>query len=103
MESALQIHRTRIGRKIRAARKHAGLSHDRLAVRVGTSRQHLIRLEKGVHMPRPELLAAIARETGRPEEFFTGDDDDEESALATDLHRLVRRYVREEITRGVKR
>ena len=59
-----------VGERIRAARKDAGLSHDRLGELVGTSRQHLIRLEKGVHSPRPDMLARIAAATGKPLSFF---------------------------------
>src|SRR6476646_4289124 len=58
------------GSKIREARKGAKLSHDRLGAAVGTSRQHLIRLEQGWHRPGEELLARIAEATGRPLHFF---------------------------------
>lgn len=61
-----------IGARIRAARKSAGLSHDKLAERAGTGRQHLIKLEKGWHKPGPELMSAIARETGTTVEALEG-------------------------------
>jgi transcriptional regulator with XRE-family HTH domain len=84
MADLFQVHRERVGQRIKAARVASGMSHDRLAVRVGTSRQHLIKLEKGMHAPRPEMLAAIAREVGKPEAFFTSESDDEdESSMAT--------------------
>ena len=98
MSTIYQAHRERVGRQIRKARKHAGLSHDRLAAAIGTSRQHLIKLEKGIHLPRPELLAAIARETGKTEAFFEGDsDDDEESDVVVALFDAVRQIVRAEM------
>lgn len=78
MADLMQPQRERVGRQIRKARKGAGLSHDRLACKVGTSRHHLIRIEKGMHLPRPDLLAKIAEATGKPESFFTSDDDDED-------------------------
>lgn len=56
--------------RLRRARRDCGLSHDRIAEQAGTSRQHLINLEKGRHRPRPEMLAAIAEATGKPIEFF---------------------------------
>ena len=59
-----------IGARIRRARKASGLSHDRLGEQVGTSRQHLIRLEKGLHRPRPEMVSRIAEATGRPVDYF---------------------------------
>lgn len=59
-----------IGARIRRARKASGLSHDRLGEKVGTSRQHLIRLEKGDHRPRPEMVSRIAEATGKPVDYF---------------------------------
>lgn len=57
-----------IAARIKRARKP--LSHDRLAARVGTSRQHLIKLEKGKHRPRAEMLVRIADATGREIDWF---------------------------------
>lgn len=86
-----------LGSLIRRARKDAELSHDRLADRVGTSRSHLIKLEKGWHRPSEPMLEAIARETGKDIEFFqtqTDPDDDEEAALAAaSFEELVRALV----------
>lgn len=89
-----------IGRRIRRARLAAGLSHDRLAERVGTSRHHLIRLEKGRHLPRPEMLAKIAEATDRDVAYFeavTEDEDDEESDVCVVLTSALRRFVRAEV------
>ncbi len=89
-----------LGARIRLARKQARLSHDRLGALVGTSRQHLIRLEKGMHRPRPEMLARIAEATGKPVEFFEQDDDEEAdpvSDLVRSLRALVREVIREQV------
>lgn len=60
-----------IGSRIRRARREADLSHDRLAELVnGTSRSHLIKLEKGKHRPRPDMLLRIAEATGREVDWF---------------------------------
>lgn len=56
--------------RIRQARKDAGLSHDSLAAAAGTSRQHLIKLEKGQHRPRAGMLTEIAQATGRDVDWF---------------------------------
>jgi transcriptional regulator with XRE-family HTH domain len=103
MNPILRQRAERVGRQIRKARKHSGLSHDQLGGRVGTSRQHLIKLEKGIHLPRPEMLAAIARETGKSEAFFLGDDDadDEESEAVEDLARDLQRIVTESVDERV--
>lgn len=36
----------------------------------GVTRQHLIKLEKGRHRPRPEMLTKIAEATGREIDWF---------------------------------
>lgn len=43
---------------------------DGLAGVVGTSRHHLIRLEKGDHRPRLDMLQRIAEATGKPLDYF---------------------------------
>ena len=73
---------TEHGEKIKAARKRAGLSHDRLAALIGSSRQHLIKLEKGMHRAKPEMLATIADATGQPLSDLESSDDDEEADRA---------------------
>ena len=68
------------GARIRAARKRAGLSHDRLAALVGTSRSHLIKLEKGKHRAKPDMLGRIADATGTRVADLDPSDEDEEAA-----------------------
>lgn len=65
-----------IATRIRRARREADLSHDRLGELVGTSRQHLISLEKAKHRPRLEMLTKIAEATGRQVEWFLDPDVD---------------------------
>ena len=60
-----------IATRIRRARRQAGMSHDRLGEALGgVTRQHLIKLEKGKHRPRPETLLRIADALGKPVEYF---------------------------------
>lgn len=59
-----------IAARIRRARRSANLTLDSLAETAGTSRHHLIRLEKGNHRPRVEMLSRIAEATGRPVDYF---------------------------------
>lgn len=95
-----EAHRKRIGNRIRLARKAAGLSHDKLAAAVGTSRQHLIKLEKGQHLPGDALAAKLAEATGRTVEYLAGegpDDDDEEPDPAMAMLKAVRLMVRAEM------
>lgn len=104
MSFALQSHRVLVGRQIAKARQAKGMSHDALAAKTGTSRQHLIKLEKGQHLPRPEMLAKIAEATGKPESFFESEDDEESSAMddstvAADLLEVLLRVVTHARTR----
>lgn len=85
----LQEQRERIGRNIRRARLQAGLSHDKLAEAVGSSRQHLIKLEKGQHLAGPVLLDRIAEETGKPVDWLTGDGEEDEESRAVALDRVL--------------
>ena len=71
-----------IGSRIRQARAEADLSHDALGALLGgrvtrtgrrsraVSRQHLIKLERGQHRPRPEMLKRLAIVLERPPEWF---------------------------------
>lgn len=93
MSFLVQAQRERVGRKIRSARLQAGLSHDQLGARVGTSRQHLIKLEKGQHLAGVPLLTRIAEETGKSLAWFSSDDDDEESDPVADLYQAFVRFL----------
>lgn len=59
------------------ARKRKGISQERLAEQIGTSRRHMIRVEKGQHRPGPALRARIAAATEQPEAFFDDAEDEE--------------------------
>jgi transcriptional regulator with XRE-family HTH domain len=88
-----------LGQRIRWARKRAGLSHDRLVDRIGSNRSHLIKIEKGLHMPRLALRRRIADATGVPRELFEDDDEEEADAVkALDdfLRQRIRQIMREE-------
>lgn len=72
-----------LGQKIRWARQSAGLSHDKLVVALGRSnRGHLIKIEKGEHVPRRDLRDAIADVCDVPRELFALDDDEEEDHVS---------------------
>lgn len=87
-----------MGRKIREARQAAGLSQEKLADTAGTSRRHVMRLERGDHRPTQAMVKRLASATGKDESFFA-DSDDEEADPVGDLTRsllaLVRSAIRE--------
>lgn len=76
----------KFGDQVRAARLARSLSQEKLAERVGIGRRHLIKIENGEHLPRPELADRISNATGTRLEL---PEDDEESSVvrltATDL------------------
>lgn len=84
-----------VGQRIKWARNRKGLSLDALAERVGTSRRHLIRLEKGENRPGLDMRARIAVATEQTPDFLMdGDSDDEEEAeLVRELVGVLRRLM----------
>jgi transcriptional regulator with XRE-family HTH domain len=103
MNALVQAHKERVGRRIKLARVSAGLSHDRLGAAVGTTRQHLIKLEKGLHMPGDGMLARIGEATGKPESYFLSVDDDEADPVTTDLLDVIRALLNNPGVRQVVR
>lgn len=60
-----------IAARIRRARRGLALSHDALGDRMGgVTRQHLIKLEKGLHRPTVEMLQRIAEATAKDISYF---------------------------------
>lgn len=55
-----QATRTRIGKRIAALRKLAGMSQDQLALRAGLQRSHISRIEAGKYAVTLETIQAIA-------------------------------------------
>jgi transcriptional regulator with XRE-family HTH domain len=66
-----------LGRRIRAARAHAGISRATLAESLSFSPGRLERLESGLDEPTGENLERVVEELAKatrvPERFFTGD------------------------------
>lgn len=91
------VRRMTFGERWRWARKQSGKSHDRIVAEMGRSnRGHLIKIEKGAHVPRQELREAYADATGVSHDLFA-EEDDEEADPVTDLLTALRRVVREEL------
>lgn len=67
-----------LGRRVRAARAHAGISRDTLAESLSFSSARLERLEAGIDEPdsetrMAEVIGELADATHLPASFFTGD------------------------------
>lgn len=89
-----------LGAKIRKARKRTGISQERLAPLVGTTRRHLIRLENGEHQASKPLAARLGAALGEDgAQFRNGDDDEEEDQAVDALMSALRRVVRNEMGR----
>jgi transcriptional regulator with XRE-family HTH domain len=89
-----------VPQRIKWLRKQAG-SHDRLATRVGTTRQVIIRWEKGQNSPSATSRQRLANYSGLPSGLFRDGDeeDDEESELVNALLVALRAVVRHETER----
>lgn len=86
------------------ARKRKGISQEALAGMIGTSRRHMIRIEKGLHRPGQKFVGRIAEATGQPESFFSTEepvDEEDESDVASDLHRALQRLVKQAVAQAV--
>lgn len=78
-----------LGARISWARKTAGLSHDRLVERLGRSnRGHLIKIERGDHVPRQDLRNAIADACGVSRDLLALDEDEEADPAMREAFRL---------------
>lgn len=85
-----------LGARWKWARNSKKLSHDRLAAMAGTTRRHLIRIEKDeVKRPGAELTQRVADATEQPTSLLSPDEEDEEADLALDLMRVLRRVLKD--------
>ncbi len=106
MTATAALRQLSIGQRVRWAREKKGISQERLAERAGTTRRHVMRIEKGQHKPRPDLVARIAEATDQQPTFFSanGADDDEESdPVAVELVRALMKRVDEKVEAAVNR
>lgn len=84
-----------VGQRIVWARKRVGVSQERLAEMIGTSRRHMIRLEKDQHKPGPVFVARIAEATEQDPELFASEEDEEEADPVAALMVAVERFARQ--------
>jgi transcriptional regulator with XRE-family HTH domain len=92
-----------IGARIRQARLEAGFSQEAFAAEIGTSRRHMIRLERGDHRPSKPMLRRIAEASGREATWIDPDADEEDRQAAVALVELLRLHVRELVRIEVER
>jgi transcriptional regulator with XRE-family HTH domain len=62
--SAIQKHRRLLGEAVRAKRKQAGFSQEKLAEKADLSTVFISRIERGVESPSVDNLVKIARALG---------------------------------------
>lgn len=91
-----------VGQRIKAARKEVGLSQERLARVIGTTRQVVIRWEKDKHLPNELSRKKLGDATGRPARFFregdpdADEEDDQLRQIAYDFARVLLERARSE-------
>lgn len=66
-----------VGKRIRWTRRAMGLSMDKLAARLGTSRRQVIRWEQDVNRPGPVYVARLAEVLEQPLSYFLNDDEED--------------------------
>ncbi len=76
----------RVGAAIRAARESKGLSQERFAEQLGTSRRHVMRWEAGRCIPGPRFRARIRELTGAGDLLAAEDGGEEDGQVAVTLH-----------------
>jgi transcriptional regulator with XRE-family HTH domain len=72
------------GKAIRRARLRTGLSQEKLAALIGTTRRHMIRLENGEHLPLGTLRDRLCDVLGIDHDAIQSGDDEQEVALPGD-------------------
>jgi transcriptional regulator with XRE-family HTH domain len=83
------------GRKIRRARHlipgrdGRPISQDDFAVKIGTGRRHMIKLENGEHRPSGPLRDRIVEVSGTTEQIESSDDEEEDMLLEL-INSLIR-------------
>jgi transcriptional regulator with XRE-family HTH domain len=94
-----------IGKRVRWARTQSGYTLDGLAAAMGTTRQTIIRWEKGFYSPNAESRKKLAAATGQDTSFFSdsadeGEDDadaDPAMSLGALLEQRIRAIVDEQL------
>lgn len=86
------------GKSIRRLRLKTGKSQETVAVEIGTTRRHMIRLENGEHLPTAKMRERLAAALGVDgSEIQSCDDEDDEEDAVSALTRALRRLVHEEL------
>lgn len=84
-----------VGRRVRWARRQAGLSQDRLAAAMGTTRQAIIRWEKDRNLPNARSRERLGIATGQHPDFFVDEtrfvraEDEDDEAMRRRARELV--------------
>lgn len=102
MAPAFTEQKMRMASRLFDARKRAGLSQERAAAMVGTSRRHWIRWERGETMPNPLYLERVAEVLNAPELIAADEDEEDRPDMVAVLmpSAALRQLVREEMARA---
>lgn len=81
----------KVAKRIFSRRSRAGLTQEALAQKLGTSRRHVLRWEKGISSPRPEFRRRLAATLGGEEgDYANGADEEDESDMDELLVQRIR-------------
>lgn len=104
---AVEARELTVGNRIRWARRRAGLSQDKLATLIGTTRQVVIRWEKDRHLPNLQSRERLGEATGQHPDFFRDETrhaphDEDDEAMERRARELVAPFQRDD-DRGAAR
>ncbi len=93
MAPAFTERKMRFAERLKDARKRSGMSQERAAQHIGTSRRHWIRWETGETMPHQDYLARISTTLEAPELLEFADDDEEAARVSARVDMLEVLYA----------
>lgn len=78
-----------VGSRIKIARLMANLSQEELGAKLGLTFQQVQKYERGINRCSPGRLLAIAQATGRPIQWFYGDERTSGTPEAGEIERML--------------
>jgi transcriptional regulator with XRE-family HTH domain len=95
MQTNLNLLKQSLGKRIRTARRSAGLTQEQLAERVGRSTEAISNIERGASLPALETLASVADALSVPLGFLIDDEDSTATPRRVEMETRLRLLFRD--------
>ena len=66
----MQLNSIIIGRRIKQKRKAAGLTQEKLAEKIGFSKNHVSSVERGIYIPTTQFIIQLCSELGETPDYY---------------------------------